>query len=121
MADGVLYFSNFSDQRLYRTGSAGDDPVPLTPASALRYADGVIDRNRQYWVGVREDHRDPQREALNMVVRARRSSFRRGRRAGLSRRPRLLFSPRLSPDGRWLAYIAWDHPNMPWVELRSTH
>ena len=23
-------------------------------------------------------------------------------------------SPSLSPDGNRLAFIAWDHPNMPW-------
>jgi len=24
-------------------------------------------------------------------------------------------SPKLSPDGAWVAYLAWDHPLMPWV------
>ena len=47
--DGTVYFSNFADQRLYRQ-DAGQSPRPITPAaapaSALRYADGVIDRHR---------------------------------------------------------------------------
>ena len=49
--DGIVYFSNFADQRLYRQDS-GQAPRTLTPvtakASALRYADGVIDRQRLY-------------------------------------------------------------------------
>ena len=23
-------------------------------------------------------------------------------------------APKLSPDGSKVAYVAWDHPNMPW-------
>src|SRR5262245_17914191 len=43
VADGVVYFSNFDDQRLYRQ-DPGAAPRPITPAAELRYADAAIDR-----------------------------------------------------------------------------
>jgi hypothetical protein len=52
VSDGVVYFSNNLDQRLYRQ-DAGWPPNPITPApagaaaDALRYADGVIDPRRR--------------------------------------------------------------------------
>src|SRR5271170_5945370 len=60
---GTVYYSNFSDQRLYFQTS-GAAPVPLTPAPQtsatpdrnLRYGDGIIDQRRRRWIGVREDH-----------------------------------------------------------------
>ena len=56
---GVIFFSNFADQRLYGL-APGDVPPPLTPQPAegtsWRYADGVIDPARQRWIGVREEH-----------------------------------------------------------------
>ena len=61
VSDGVIYFSNNIDQRLYRQ-DAGGPPSPTTPApagtavDAFRYADGVIDRRRGRTVCVREDH-----------------------------------------------------------------
>ena len=61
VSDGVVYFSNDIDQRLYRQ-DAGRPPSPITraptgaPADALRYAYGVIDRRRGRMVCVREDH-----------------------------------------------------------------
>ena len=52
VADGILYYSNFADSRLYRLRHAGADAEPLTPASPSRerdwrFADGVIDRRRR--------------------------------------------------------------------------
>jgi hypothetical protein len=61
VSDGVVFFSNNIDQRLYRQ-DAGRPPRSITPvpagaaADALRYADGVIDRRRGRMVCVREDH-----------------------------------------------------------------
>ncbi len=61
VSDGVVYFSNNIDQRLY-SQDAGRPPSPITPApagaaaDALRYADGVIDRHRGRMLCVREDH-----------------------------------------------------------------
>ncbi|MDQ3686397.1 MAG: S9 family peptidase, partial [Acidobacteriota bacterium] len=55
VGDGVVYFSNFADQQLYRL-SPDDVPRPLTPAVDLRYADAVIDRRRGRLIAVREDH-----------------------------------------------------------------
>ena len=115
VAAGALYFSNDADQRLYRLDPAAAEPVPITSEGAFRYADGLIDSVRRGWIGVREDHSIAGREAVNAIVRI-----------GLDPAPldfgRVLASghdfyssPRLSPDGRWLAYLAWDHPRMPWV------
>ena len=61
VADGVIYFSNFSDGRLFRQSEGASHPEPMTPQPPSRerqwrYADGIIDRRRQRWIGVREDH-----------------------------------------------------------------
>src|SRR5579872_2681350 len=39
VAGGALYFSNDSDQRLYRL-DPGSEPSPITTEAAFRYADG---------------------------------------------------------------------------------
>src|SRR5712671_3682005 len=70
VADGAIVFSNFADGRLYRQSDGA--PQPLTPAlpapaRGWRFADGVIDKSRNRWVGVREDH-SGEGEAVNTVV-----------------------------------------------------
>ena len=109
--DGVVYFSNFADQRLYRQ-TAESDPQPVTPEGGLRYADSVVDTKRNRLICVREDHTDTGNEAVNALV---------GIGLDGSDDVQVLVngndfysSPRLSPDGTRLAWMTWNHPNMPW-------
>ncbi|MGB9368419.1 MAG: S9 family peptidase [Xanthobacteraceae bacterium] len=115
VADGAIYFSHFADSRLYR--QSGGAPQPRTPApprpNAWRFADGVIDKQRNRWIGVREDHA-AEGEAVNTVVAVDLASA--GAEPGriLVQGHGFFSSPRLSPDGSRLIWLAWDHPNMPW-------
>ena len=109
--DGVVDFSNFADQRLYRQ-EPGGRTRPLTPETGLRYADGVIDARRGRMVCVREDHAVERSEAVNTLVGL--DLDRGGAGDVLVSGNDFYSSPRLSPDGSRLAWLAWDHPNMPW-------
>lgn len=109
---GELYFSNCGDQRLYRQ-KPGHTPKPLTPAGVdLRYADGVIDEKRSRIIIIREDHTSVNTQAVNSIVSI-------GLPAGgpgetLVSGNDFYSSPRLNPDCSCLAWLTWNHPNMPW-------
>jgi dipeptidyl aminopeptidase/acylaminoacyl peptidase len=110
VSQGTILFSNFSDQRLY-IQTPGSDPSPLTPAANVRYADAIIDRRRNLLFSVREDH-SRNGEAINSLVSI-------GLNAGgtgnvLVSGNDFYSSPRVSPDGSRLAWLTWNHPNMPW-------
>lgn len=109
--DGVIYFSNFSDQRLYRQTADGA-PQPITTSEKLRYADGVIDERRNRMIAVREDHTLSDHDCLNTIV----SISLDGDTGGtvIVEGNDFYSSPRLSPDGRHLAWLTWNHPNLPW-------
>ncbi|HEY3824607.1 MAG TPA: prolyl oligopeptidase family serine peptidase [Bryobacteraceae bacterium] len=113
VADGMIYFSNYSDNRLYRMDRYGHQPIPLSPEGAWRYADGLVDSSRRSWIGVREDH-SGEGQAVNTIVRIT-LDYQLHEGTILASGHDFYSSPRLSPDGRWLAFLAWDHPNMPWV------
>jgi dipeptidyl aminopeptidase/acylaminoacyl peptidase len=117
VANSRVYFSHFADQRLYCLPGDGNPPQPLTPADAagqpnLRFADGVIDLQRNRWIGVREDHRGGGREPVNTLVAIDLTAG--GEGVVLAQGSEFYSSPRLSPDGTRLAWLSWNHPNMPW-------
>ena len=127
VAGGTCIFSNFADQRLYRqhTGQANPEALTPQPSAALppasgggkggewRYGDGVLDRRRGRWIGVREDHSGGG-EPINAIVAIDldRPGISSGRM--LAGGHDFFCSARLSPDGNRMLWLAWDHPNMPW-------
>ncbi|MGF1498055.1 MAG: S9 family peptidase [Elainellaceae cyanobacterium] len=112
VVDGAVYFSNFKDQRLYRQ-RPGYDPEPITPADVdLRYADAAFDRLRDRLICIREDYRG-EGEPVNTIVGVSIAGSEDGGEVLVSGNDFYAY-PRLSPDGRTLAWISWNHPNMPW-------
>ncbi len=112
VADGVVYFSNNSDQRIYRQ-PPGEAPVPITPEGSFRYGSKVLDQGRGRIVCIRENYSDPDEDhplseivALDIEGKAE---------------PEVLLadndfhsSPCIRADGKQLAWLTWNHPNMPW-------
>ncbi|MGP0091634.1 MAG: prolyl oligopeptidase family serine peptidase [Xanthobacteraceae bacterium] len=127
VSGGTLYFSNdmagtgpIPDRRLYcqdcGESRGASVPVPITPLGAWRYADGTIDRGRKRWIGVREDHTDSSKKYPdNTIVAVDVTGSAADAGTIVASGHDFFSSPRLSPDGGRLAWLAWDHPNMPWV------
>jgi len=108
--DGVLYFSNDRDQLLYRL-APDNPPQAITVGADKRYADGVIDHRHHRILCVCEDH-SAGGEPVNTIVAIDREGCREAR--VLVAGQDFYASPRLSPDGRRLAWLSWNHPDMPW-------
>lgn len=115
VSEGIIFFSNFYDQRVYQM-KPGQEPRPITPAEDLRYADFILDSSKGRLICVREDHTVGDREAVNTIVSLNINPANPAHNPGeilVSGNDFYAF-PRLSPDGRTLAWTTWNHPNMPW-------
>ena len=109
-AHGGVCVSNDADGRLYWQPPGGA-PTPLTPEASDRFADMVIDRVRGQVICVREAHGLLEAEPVNTLVAI---ALGGGEPRTLVSGRDFVAAPRLSPDGTRLAWLAWDHPAMPW-------
>ena len=111
VSNGTVWFTNFDDQRLYRQDPAMA-PRAISPEGDVRHADLVVDGARDRILAVREDHSRRESEAVNSLVALDADAHREP--IVLASGNDFYSSPRLSPDGRRLAWLTWNHPNMPW-------
>lgn len=110
---GHLAFSNFADQRLYRITGKTIEPWTDEPDApgAVRYADGRFLADGSL-ICVRESHADS--VVTNEVVRVRPD----GEVTVIASGRDFYAAPRPSPDGSRVAWLEWDHPNMPWDDTQ---
>lgn len=116
IAEQKLWFVNQIDQQIYE--SALDEPQAeprqLTHTPELRFAELTFDAGRKRILAIAERHdpQDPSHAAVqNFIVEV---SLATGAVARLIEGRDFFASLALSPDGSQLAYLAWDHPHMPW-------
>jgi len=129
-ADLPHVFVNFQDQRVYLATSATTSPTPLTPADGAHYADLVFDPHRHRLIAVQERPNPADGEEIAALVAIPLPAAAPDPSSDPSADPPaptelvsgadFYSSPRLSPDGSRLAWLSWNHPDMPWdaTELR---
>ncbi len=102
-------------------GAHDAGPGTMLAAKALRYADFVLSPDRREIWCVRELHQHGKVTRAIVAVPLDGSG---GADPGAIRELVTGFDffafPTPSPDGRWLAWVCWNHPHMPWdgTELR---
>ena len=129
--DGRLFYVDHADQRLRRLDRPGAEPVLLTPVPpeprAWRYADGRVTPDGRWCLCVRERHGVKPGDDLGAAGAADSEPVNElvAVAADGSQRIEVLWSesdfvmaPRPSPAGDRLAWISWDHPDMPWDATR---
>lgn len=107
-----LIFADATDQRLYCLDPDAEEPRSLTPVTSqrsVRYADLVIAPSRQEIHCVQERHEDGHVSRSLVAVSVDGGGVRE-----LATGSDFYAWPRLSPDCRHLAWVSWNHPNMPW-------
>ena len=117
-----IFACRFDDQQVYRidaaarevndgAGDASASTTAITTLPAMRFADFAQDARRNRLIAVREDHSRAGTEAINALAAI---DLATGDQRVLAEGHDFCSSPTLSPDGQHLAWLTWDHPNMPW-------
>jgi len=108
----TVYFSHFADNCLYRLDLTADAPEAqaITAPGKQRFADLAVDRQRARLIAVRELHGDGHSQPHNTLCAISAD----GSEQVLVQGADFYSSPRIAQDGSALAWLSWNHPDMPW-------
>lgn len=110
-----VFFVNAADQQVHQLDLATGAIQRLTHTPRCRYADLQWDARHRRLIAISEEHQDGA-APRNRLVAIKLTDP--GAIQLLDDQADFFSSPRLSPDGAWLAYLSWNHPHMPWESTR---
>ncbi len=119
VADGVVFFVQADDQRIYRFDTNLDAPYPepISRDVPFRFAELTFDPHRQRLLAVREDHSLENKEETASII----SIDAQGRDCfTLTEGADFYSSISISPSGQFIAWLSWKHPAMPWTDNQCT-
>lgn len=109
--DGCIFYVQDSDQRVYQYDIVTQQTRTLTAEGVFRYADFYFDSQRARLLAIREDYthnsHNPTAEIIAINLQTLAIDI-------LAQGADFYSNPRLSPDGNYLTYLRWFHPQMPW-------
>ena len=104
VSEGIVYFSNFEDQGLYKIE---EGIQKICGKEGKRYANIIRDPQRNILFAVEEEHRS-EYDVVNRLVQIDKEV------TPLHEGHDFYSQIALHPQGTHLAFVTWDHPNMPW-------
>lgn len=107
VSNGVIYFVNYSDQKIYVQNKNDSQPKPLTK-EGIFYADLQFTKYGIIAIG---EERIKDKEAENFIALI---NLETGECTKIITGNDFYAYPTISPDQTKLAWITWNHPNMPW-------
>lgn len=105
-----VFFVNFTDQQIYCVTDAGV-VKQLTGVADTRFADLAFSEHQGFLVAVAEVHHPDQTEPVNKLVAV---NIADGAVSTLHEGHDFYSSASISPDGKRICWLTWNHPNMPW-------
>ena len=112
VSNNVVYFVNFGDNQIYQQ-VAGGAPTKITSSANCLFADICVDVARNRLIAIREER--PNGDVIKAIHALVAIDIATGREATLDSGYDFYSSPTLNVDGSKLAWLSWQHPNMPWT------
>jgi dipeptidyl aminopeptidase/acylaminoacyl peptidase len=110
--DRVVYFVHAGDNQIYRQ-DIGGAPTKITSHPSCLFGDICVDAERGRLIAVREER--PNGDVINAIHTLVAVDIANGSETVLESGADFYSSPTLSADGVKLAWLSWQHPNMPWT------
>ncbi|MDN3639204.1 prolyl oligopeptidase family serine peptidase [Simiduia curdlanivorans] len=111
VSEAFIFYVDATDQQIYALDQHLNQIRQITHTPSSRYADLVYDPLRNRLIAIREDFPGAELESLHTLVSV---DLATGQITTLAEGDSFYASPALSTDGNQLAWLSWNHPNMPW-------